>query len=238
MKKILAIILAGGLGTRVRHLAPNIPKPLIEVNGKPFIGWIIDYLTKQDVGDIAVSTGYLGEKILHYVKSLGGTVDKIQCFQEKFPLGTGGALVNMINQCDDAENFLVVNGDSIILHDIKKIVENFDTKNEMLIFGTRMNDASRYGTLSCDKEGYLEDFYEKKIGSGLINAGIYYFRKDLLVDFRRDEALSMEKDIIPTLLKNGVKIKVEEIEGEFIDIGTEQSLKISDDFIRKNVSWF
>lgn len=234
--KIIAVILAGGFGTRIKHLLPNIPKPMVEVLGNPFIEWIITYLKSQGIDEFIISTGYLGEIIEKYFTDK--LIEKIQvkCYRETVPLGTGGGFINAVKESQESPTaWLITNGDSLIFADIKPMFTCL--KNDTVsgvILGLSVSDAERYGTLEFDNENNLINFVEKKPGAGIINAGIYLLRHSLIEEFNPQTPLSFEKEIFPHLLKQNVKIKVHIVKAPFLDIGTPTSLAEAENFIKQN----
>ncbi len=235
-QEIIAVILAGGFGTRVKHLLPNIPKPMAEVVGKPFIEWIIYYLSQQNISNFLISTGYLGEIIDNYFKQNKSENIKINCYKEIEALGTGGGFINAINQSEKSPfAWLVTNGDSLIFTDLKPLFNYLkDETVEGVILGLALDDASRYGSLKYDFDYNLLNFAEKEQGSGVINAGVYLLKNSLLNKFPQQKILSFENDIFPELLKQKCKIKVHIAQAPFLDIGTPESLAQADNFIREN----
>lgn len=239
-KKCVAVILAGGMGTRIRHLLPDLPKPLAPVFGYPFLEWVLRFISMQGLTNIALSTGYLAEKIDYFVKNTTFKNLKLQCVKENFPLGTAGGVLNAADKCKyDFDTVLVLNGDSLVLADLSPIFECFEESLvDVALLGVKVADAARYGTLDVSSDNFLLGFKEKQPGVGLINAGVYLFRKQILNLLPRDKAISFEVDVFPMLLAQNVRIKVIEVVAPFIDIGTEQSLSDASVFIEKNYQNF
>ncbi len=235
MNEITTVILAGGFGTRIKHLLPNIPKPMAQVAGKPFIEWIIKYLQAQQLTDITISTGYLGQIIEQYFKDYQGK-SKIKCYQENTPLDTAGGFINVVKQHSKTPKaWLITNGDSLIVADLKPFFDYLnDDRVSGVILGLKVNDASRYGTLIYDDKFNLINFAEKKTGEGVINAGVYLLRHNLIKDFPQDIPLSFEKEVFPLFLSNNDKIKIHIVDNPFLDIGTPESLSQAEAFIIKN----
>lgn len=235
----VVVVLAGGMGTRIRHLLENLPKPLAPVNGQPFLEWILRFLLKQKLRNIILSTGYLAEKIDTFVSQNTLGLD-LQSAKEDFPLGTAGGVINSYDKYGpNFENVLVLNGDSLVLTDLKPLFECFSYPFiKVAVLGVKVANAERFGTLIVKEGGYLAGFKEKQVGSGLVNAGVYLFRKELLDGLPRHKSLSFELDIFPKLLMQNIPIKVIEVEAPFIDIGTEESLGDSSLFIEKNSKFF
>ena len=236
----VAVICAGGMGTRIRHLLPSLPKPLAPVYGKPFLEWIIKFLAKQNIVQIILSTGYLADQIENFALRINVPRLELQCIKEDLPLGTAGGVLNVMERSNiDCDNILILNGDSLTLVDLIPMFSALEEiSNGVAILGIWMSDAERYGTLVVNKYGLLEGFKEKHPGSGLVNAGVYLFRKNLLDGMPRGKPLSFEKDVFPSLINKGVDIKVIEVNAPFIDIGTDESLGGASLFIEKNYKYF
>ncbi|MEL4897498.1 nucleotidyltransferase family protein [Crocosphaera sp. Alani8] len=236
MNNIVAVILAGGYGTRVKHLLPNIPKPMASVVNKPFLEWIICYLKQQGITQQIISTGHLGEVVEEHFKTHLVKGVNIYCCRENEPLGTGGGFVNAVQQVNlSPKAWLVMNGDSLIVADFQQLENYLDDQDVgCVILGVRVDDASRYGSLVFDDSNTLLNFAEKKAGKGVINGGVYLFRHEILAEFPSQSNLSFEYDIFPTLLQKNIKIKVHSIEAPFLDIGTPETLPKAETFIREN----
>lgn len=236
MEKIVSVILAGGYGTRVKHLLPNVPKPMASVAGKPFIEWIIRYLKQQGITQNVLSTGYLGGVIEEHFQTQPVEGTEIYCCREKEPLGTAGGFLNAVSQTNlSPDAWLVMNGDSLIVAQFNQLVHHLnDHKVAGVILGVSVDDASRYGSLVIDRAGNLIRFAEKKAGQGIINGGVYLFRHEILQQFPTAFPLSFEYDVFPALLKQNVRIKVHSIKAPFLDIGTPESLPQAEAFIQAN----
>jgi D-glycero-alpha-D-manno-heptose 1-phosphate guanylyltransferase len=231
----LAVILAGGAGTRIRHLLPDLPKPLAPVAGRPFLEWVIRYLRKQGVASIVVSAGFQSEKLAAFAKGRG-----VECVAETRPLGTGGGVVHALAASGDTErDVLACNGDSLVLTDLSPLMHALDDRTvDAALLGVRVADASRYGTLQVGADGALLGFAEKHPGAGLVNGGVYLFRRATVARFPAKRPLSFEYDVFPSLVFQNVKIRVVNCAAQFLDIGTEETLAQADEFIRKNMEWF
>ena len=159
----VAVILAGGMGTRIRHLLPSLPKPLAPVYGKPFLEWIIQFLAKQNILQVILSTGYLADQIENFALRINVPRLKLQCIKEDLPLGTAGGVLNALERSNiDCDNILILNGDSLTLVDLSPMFSALEEiSNGVAILGIWMSDAERYGTLVVNKYGLLEGFKEK-----------------------------------------------------------------------------
>ena len=238
MDHITVVLLAGGKGTRIRQLYSDVPKPMIEVAGEPFLYWPTAYYASHGIRHFIYSTGYKGEQIMAWSEdaSMPGLV-RLICHEHE-PLGTGGGLLNCLDGCGDW--VLAANGDSLCLAGAAEILAL--TASESLaggIIGIYQEDSSRYGSLEIDEQCRLVSFREKIPGKGYINAGVYLFRKEVLHSLQMQGPCSIEHDMIPKILQTGHKIQVILVhDAPFIDIGTPESIKHADSFVRSNRSSF
>jgi len=237
---ITAVILAGGQGSRVRHLLPDIPKPLAVFAGRPFLEWVIRLLIKEGVTEFTISSGYRGEKVAEFAADLRERGISTRVAYEDVPLGTAGGFLNALAASPSGTPVVMAcNGDSLLLSHFDSLFRALaDPALDAVIAGVRMEDTSRSGTISMNAEGLLSGFKEKQSGSGLVNAGLYLFRRDTVRMFGEKRPLSFEFDVFPSLLEQGARIRVIALTGSFLDIGTEETLAQADAFIRDNMRWF
>lgn len=231
---IPAVILAGGRGTRIAHLRPQTPKPLVSVGGKPFLDWVAAFLMVAGLRRFIVSAGHLAEQIegwaaLRSCQASQG--ERFEVVREDAPLGTGGAIIACMDHAD--EWFLALNGDSVVLCDLAPLLRHAGRGDiDGVIVGLPVPDTSRFGSLDVDASGLLRGFREKQPGSGRINGGIYLLRRSRLEAFRRPGAISIETEILPALVAEGRHIAVLDAGGApFIDIGTPETLAAADRFV-------
>ena len=221
-----AIILAGGFGTRLQSVVKDVPKPMADINGKPFLHYLITSLKKNDVDKIVISVGYLQEKIIEYFGDNYLDID-ISYAKEDTPLGTGGAIKNSLQPIDLEKPVLVLNGDSFLEFDLKKFTDNHLKNNRNLsIILRKMDDCSRYGRVICDENSIITGFEEKSSikKSGFINGGIYLINPKIFSQFSLPQSFSFEVDF---LMKSLDQIKPEGLasDGYFIDIGIPDDYK-------------
>ncbi len=215
-----AIILAGGLGTRLKPCVENLPKPLAPIGGKPFLRYLLDYLYVNGVHRAIISTGYKAETVEEFIGKThrGMTVDYCR---EDSPLGTGGAIKKALAMCRD-NCICVINGDTyfdVDLPDLKTFHDNSGCK--ISLAAKWVENAENSGFLR-HKDGRLCGFHEKGIMSaGLINGGIYFIDKNAL-DGITEEKFSFEKQI----LESGYcPVAVCESNGYFVDIGIPENYR-------------
>lgn len=236
----MAVILAGGLGTRIQHLLPNLPKPMAPVRGRPCIEWLVRYLAGQGIRRILISTGYLSDVIERHFATCPVNGMSVRCIPETQPLGTGGGFLNAVQASGEAAaGWLVLNGDTFALAELAQATAALEDGNTAgVIYARAVADTSRYGSVVTDASGNLVRFEEKRPGQGLISAGVYLFRDELVRTFPERKPLSLERDVFPALTASGALIKVLPMDTPFLDIGTPATLPAADPFIRDNLAWF
>lgn len=230
-----AIILAGGRGTRISHIQPDLPKPMIPVDGRPFLEWVIRYFASQGVHRFVVSLGHLAEVAERYFDERAADALSIKTVRETEPLGTGGGMLFAQQAAADADPLILANGDSLVLAPLAGAWQLLDDPTvDGVVLGLDVEDASRYGGLEIDPIGRLLRFREKQPGRGLINAGVYFFRRRLLASFPVKQPLSMELDVFPELLSKGAKLMTHRCCAPFLDIGTPESLAEAEPFLARH----
>ncbi|EKR0594077.1 nucleotidyltransferase family protein [Campylobacter jejuni] len=207
-----AIVLAGGLGTRLRSVVQDLPKPMAPINDKPFLEFIFEYLKKQGIKEVILAVSYKYEVIKEYFKDefLG---IKIKYSIEKEPLGTGGAIKDALKLVKN--EVYVVNGDTFFDIDLKKLVLN---GSKICIALKQMQNFDRYGTVNVDEQGIVTSFEEKVFKKqGLINGGIYLLKKDIFDEFSLEKKFSFEEFLQENY--KSLKIQTQIFDDYFIDIG-------------------
>ena len=196
-----AIILAGGLGTRLRSVIDDLPKPLADINGKPFLALLIDYLIKYEIKEIILATGYLSNQIEDYFRNYSDEIEIKFSIEEEL-LGTGGAINLAVKNFKLKEDFLLLNGDSILTLDIKDFISrHFRNKSRLSIALKKMEKPYRYGTVELNNNMVIKFKEKDKIESGLINTGVYLinpsiFKNELPIKFSfEQEILEKENNI-------------------------------------------
>jgi D-glycero-alpha-D-manno-heptose 1-phosphate guanylyltransferase len=222
MPDTTAVLLVGGMGTRLHSLLPSIPKPLASVGNKSFLELLVRQLRCQGIRRLVMCTGYLADQVESEFGD-GRTWDiAIEYSKESSPLGTAGAVKRAQRYLQDASDFLVINGDSFLEINFCQLI-GFHRKHDGLVSMAvvEVKDARRYGTVQVDAGNRAIGFVEKT-GSdrpGIINAGVYVFDRAIFEHIPEAPA-SLEKDIFPRLLSQGVYAL--EQHGLFIDIGTPE----------------
>ncbi len=216
-----AVILAGGLGTRLRSVLPDTPKCMALVAGKPFVSYVIEHLKKQGVDKFIFSLGYMGDVITRYLNDRYPMLD-IQYSMEEDPLGTGGAIKHACKLATE-KNLLVLNGDTFFSLSITKLL-SFHNLNEAdcTLSLKPMQNFDRYGVVEMDTDHSITSFKEKHhYDNGLINAGVYALNAAKFIKEALPEKFSFENDYLE---KYFAKRKVYGLvqDGYFIDIGVPE----------------
>ena len=220
-----ALFLAGGMGTRLKPLTDDLPKPMVPMMGKPLLERNMLKLKDCGVDEIVLSTCYKSQKIEEYFGDGTKFGLKIHYICEDIPLGTGGAIKNTEEFFDDT--FIIFNAD--ILSDIN-IIEMMKFHKEkcaaVTIAVTQVENPSAYGVIEYNENLYAESFTEKpklsEIKSNYINAGIYIFEPNVLKEIPGSQVVSIERETYPLLLEKGYPIAVYRSDAYWMDIGTTE----------------
>jgi NDP-sugar pyrophosphorylase family protein len=209
MTRILnkAIILAGGFGTRLRDvIGTEIPKPMAEVNGKPFISYILDKLSNDGFEQVIISIGHKGNVIKDFFKSSYKNLI-ITYSEEKSPLGTGGAIILALTNVASGEDVLIINGDSYINVCTKEFYNFYLFNNSNIsMLSTKVLTGSRYGSLDVESTK-LKGFFEKstkKKSNILINSGYYIMNQKHFNILKTKKNFSLERDFFPKVLRDNL----------------------------------
>jgi D-glycero-alpha-D-manno-heptose 1-phosphate guanylyltransferase len=229
-----AIILAGGLGTRLRETVRDVPKSLAPVDGKPFLDIILKTLRSSgNIKKVVIAVGYMAEKIIKRYHKGENFGLEIEFSIEKELLGTGGGVKKALAYCDSTD-VLVLNGDSYVDISIPDFLTFHKQHNSLLSMALKeVENANRYGRVNISKDSSILSFEEKlpRQESGFINAGMYLFNKELFNDVEEKKVLSLERDLLPNMIKKRSFGFV--CHGKFIDIGTTESFGIASEYLKK-----
>ena len=229
LSEITVVILAGGLGTRLRPIVSNKPKVLAEVLGRPFLTYLFDQLVHAGAREVVLCTGYMADSVREEIGNTYGSL-RIKHSMENVPLGTGGAL-RLALPLIRSDTVMVMNGDSYVSADFKAFLEWFLHKNIVAaLLLAKILDSSRYGRVTAASDEHIEAFEEKGgfEGEGFINAGVYLIQKKVVEAISPGKAFSLERELFPSLI--GKKLYGYRCEGEFIDIGTPKSFLKAEKF--------
>ena len=221
-----AVLLVGGRGTRLKPLTDDIPKALLEVQGKTITEHLFDLLKKYGIRDCILSTGYLKEKIKEYFGDGSKVGINITYVEENEPLGTAGPLKLAKKYLKDS--FIVSNGDELKNINIPRMFRLHKRKNALATIAlTTVDEPSQYGVARLDGSRIIE-FLEKPSNppSNLINAGFYIIEPEV-IDMIPDGFSMLEKDVFPQLAKMG-RLRGFPFAGQWFDIGSIERYKIAE----------
>ncbi len=215
-----AIILAGGLGTRLKTAVPDLPKCLAPVNGRPFLAILLDMLAGQGFERVILALGYQAGMIMtHFGDAYAGM--RLVYSVEEAPLGTGGAL-RLALPLLDGEHAFVLNGDTYLRLEAAEIEGRWQARRLPLVVVREVEDTGRFGRVEVEAER-ITGFLEKRGGGpGLVNAGCYVVSKTLLDDFAPGVKFSFETDFLERGVLSGLDLDYFVTRSSFIDIGVPE----------------
>lgn len=227
LAKTRVFILAGGLGTRIRALFPDLPKPLVPIQGKPFLEWQIELLVRQGFSDFVLCVGYKAEQIVQQLGNGNRWGVTIEYSVETTPLGTAGALKHA--QRFFQQTAFVVNGDTFFSTNYIALLEQHHHQKTVGSLGlVTVEDSNRYGQVILGNRNRILEFHEKgslKSQMGLVNSGVYVLEPQVLDYIASSRAVSIERDVFPTLATEG-NLCGYPITGEFVDMGTPEGYEM------------
>lgn len=220
-----AIILAGGLGTRLREAVPGLPKPMAPIGGRPFLECQMDYWIGEGVDHFVLSVGYLRNVIIdHFGDSYRGI--SIDYAIEEEPLGTGGGLL-LAMQKVRGDTVLILNGDTFFEVSLTQIVRfHRDKKSQWTFALFSSNEDGRYMGVDVNPDGRINSLKSGSSAVGaLANGGVYVVDKEFLKKFSFPKKCSLEDDVLDVLFQAGARIYGQQFDGGFIDIGVPSDYK-------------
>jgi mannose-1-phosphate guanylyltransferase len=228
-----ALILAGGLGTRLRPLTFTRPKHLLPIANRPHIEHIFDLLLEHEVKEAVLLTSYLAETFEQSVRAAEARGILLEVTHEEEPLGTAGAIKNAESILGD-EAFLVFNGDILTDADLTSIIGwHRDKSAEATIVLSPVENPSAFGVVPTDEDGRVLGFIEKpprdEAPTNLINAGIYVFEPGVIERIPSGEVWSAERQLFPGLVDEGAALYAMAIDAYWMDVGTP------DKYLRANL---
>lgn len=220
MNSKTCIVLAGGLGTRLRSVLADVPKCMAPVGDKPFLQILLESLVAKGFEHFIFSLGYKAEVVISYLASSSySQTFTYECIVENEQLGTGGAIRYAMNMCN-IDQAAVVNGDTLITGDfLSDALEFLYTESKVKMLAIEVDDRSRFGGVTF-KDDKLISFLEKgDTGPGVINAGIYNVKRSSFDVIPLSlKSFSFEVDVLPALISS-LQVEVITVAAAFIDIG-------------------
>lgn len=219
--QVEAIVLVGGKGTRLQGVVSDRPKPMAPVAGRPFLEWLLLAVRRQGARRAILATGYMGNVVeAHFGDGRRWHMDIVYS-REPSPLGTGGAARLALSHVR-SERVLVLNGDSYCPFELKRLERTHENRGAAAtLWLAPAADCRRYGSVAVDND-VITAFHEKPVTAcaGLINAGIYLFERSVLGAIPEDKPVSLECDVLPTLIGRLAAVMGNE---PLLDIGTPES---------------
>lgn len=229
-RPVTALVLVGGLGTRLRPVLSDRPKPLAPVGDRPFVCRILDQLAAAGLQEAVLCTGHLGERVRETLGDRHGPL-ALRYSQEAVPLGTGGAL-RLAEPLAGGDTVLALNGDSYFGLPLAAYLDwHTGLGLEASLAIRRVEDGSRFGRVETDGGDRVTSFREKAegLGPGWINAGLYLFSRESLRSLPTGRPVSLEREVLPAWLD---RLRAYRADGPFLDIGTPDSLAAAAAFFR------
>src|ERR671926_285542 len=221
-----AIILVGGLGTRLRPITYDVPKAMVPLRNRPFMGYMMDFLRAGGLGGAVLSMGYLPDPIQGYFQGQNLNGFSINYAVEDHALGTAGGIKNTEAYLD-GESFVVVNGDVLSGMDLRVAIERHKESDALAtIVLTSVEDPTAYGLVEVDHDMLVHRFIEKpaadEVTTSLVNAGIYVLEPEVLDMIPAGQEVSIEREIFPHLQAEG-RLRAYVSSSYWRDIGTPKS---------------
>lgn len=230
------VVLAGGLGTRLRSAVPDLPKCLAPIAGRPFLEWQLRSLAERGVTHFVLALGYGADQVLTSLAQPWAQGLSIQTVIERELLGTGGAARFAMNAAGMSEA-LIANGDTFLGGSLQSMLEplDLDGAERMRIAAVQVPDRARFGGLAVGESNRVTAFLEKgQSGQGVINAGLYRIHHSAF-EAEAQAAFSIETEVMPRLLVQGM-LQARELAGPFIDIGVPSDYHHFDAHVNDYVS--
>ncbi len=222
-----AVILAGGLGTRLRPITYKIPKHMVKIAGKPFLERLIGMLKENGITDIVLCVGYLHENIMDYFgKGEKFGVEIKYSIENKNLLGTGGAIKHAAKYLKG--NFFVIYGDSYLKLDYKKLMQShqkFNKTGTMAVYNNKSRTFVK-NNVEIGKDGHIANYNKESTDKKMkyVDAGVLAFKKSILKKIPSDKKISLEEDIFPKVIKSKELCSFKS-SSRFYDIGSMQRLR-------------
>jgi D-glycero-alpha-D-manno-heptose 1-phosphate guanylyltransferase len=217
-----AIVLAGGLGTRLASVTHGVPKVLAPVGNRPFLELLLRRLQQKGIWRVILSVGYLASVIREQIGEEFDGLELVYSVEDE-PLGTGGAAAKALALAHN-DSVFVLNGDTFVDLDLAAMLSahiNLETKASIAV--AEAADCSRFGRVLM-QEGRVVGFTEKgQSGPGQINAGAYVMNRDIFAAYNMPKAFSLEEDFFAPYIKQ-LRPLAFETSGYFIDIGIPEDL--------------
>lgn len=229
-----ALILAGGLGTRLGLITKQIPKPMVPINGRPFLEIQMEYLKENGITDIVLSIGYLGEQIEEYFGDGSGMGLNIEYSCEDVPVGTGGGVKLAADKLH--EEFFLLYGDSYLPIDYREVEEAFKASGKaglLVAYDNRLGDTTVPCNISVDSDMLVTEYSKSGQSAGLhlVEAGVLAFKKSMLELIPDNGPTSLEEEVFPRLIHKR-EMACFTTRQRFYDIGLPERLEKLEELFR------
>ena len=230
-----AILLVGGMGTRMQPLTYSTPKPMLKVAGIPFTEHQIVKAREAGITEIVLATSFMAEIFEPYFGDGRNFGLKISYAVEESALGTGGAIRNAASKLTGTGPVVIFNGDVLSSHNLEDQMEfHIDNSADVTLYLTKVPDARAFGVVEFDEENRISSFNEKMENppTNVINAGCYIFNREIIDSIPENKVVSVERETFPTLLENGGRVFGFVDSNYWLDIGNPGALlKATSDLI-------
>jgi D-glycero-alpha-D-manno-heptose 1-phosphate guanylyltransferase len=224
-----AIVLAGGLGTRLQSSVPDLPKCLAPINGKPFIDILLSHWKGQGVKKFSLSTGHLHLHIESHFKSSPFRQD-VSLVREQSPQGTGGGIRNVLDKEKPEGPFLIMNGDTLFQVPLDKLLSFHQSRKAILTLALLPLHGKRYGSVDIDSSGKITAFGESAHNSPYVYGGVAICNDPGIFP---SGISSFESDLMPRFIATGLPVYGFVSEDDFIDIGTPESFREAQSLLKE-----
>ena len=232
-----AIILAGGFGTRLKSMVTEVCKPMAPVGGRPFLAWLLEYMSGQGVTDVVLCLHHIPEAIQSYFGAEAYGI-RLRYVVEDKPLGTGGAVRNALCHLDTGSPVFVLNGDSLVMLNYQRMLQaHLQSGRPITLASCRVNDCRRYSELTLKDGNVLHYALYGEPHAGDISVGLYVLSPALFDDtiipvsvaptstgFAECDAFSLERDFLASMIPRLKPVAYREV-GYFIDIGVPEDYR-------------
>ncbi|MCL2028462.1 MAG: nucleotidyltransferase family protein [Bacteroidales bacterium] len=220
-----AAILVGGLGTRLKSVVSDLPKPMADVAGRPFLAYLLDYCKRENIQRVVLCAGYRHEAISEYFGTAYNGLELVYSIEDE-PLGTGGALRKGLDLLSSPV-IAFLNGDSICQVNLSEMTKCYNENHaDMVLAVKKMHNFNRYGTVVLEQKRIIKFEEKKPLNEGFINVGVTLINTDIVKKLAPSQKFSFEKDILETHT-TALNLFAFETSEYFIDIGVPEDYALA-----------
>ncbi|NLB54249.1 MAG: NTP transferase domain-containing protein, partial [Lentisphaerae bacterium] len=229
---MFALIMAGGLGTRLREMHPDLPKLLVPLANRPFLEWQLDWMMAGGITRVHIAGGHLGQQINEYIEKHPRAGLSISFSAEPVPLGTAGA-PKFVEKHLPEDTFFSINGDTLLPSVDFMLMHKRGLNSGIVacVAVSPIEHAGRYGTVIMDEDGLVTGFREKSVNTaGWVNGGVCLMKKEILEYIETEKKVSLESEIYPKLVQENL-ISAFKTEPPLLDMGTPDGIEAMEKFL-------